>query len=116
MSGTLPSEKASGPGHTLRNAFHKLGKKLEDTHLSDIKEQATHIKHKIGKLENIVNPNHRHDEEHEKRTDAKRSGIAESHRFGSFAPERKGNKIKWYIDGRDYFHVSAIASVKDERD
>jgi hypothetical protein len=52
------------------------------------------------------NPNHRHDEGHEKKTDEKRTRIAESHRFKSFAPERDGNKIKWYVDGRDYFWVS----------
>jgi phospholipase D1/2 len=51
------------------------------------------------------NPNHRHDEEHEKLTDEKRTRIAEGHRFQSFAPERPGNNIKWYVDGRDYFWV-----------
>ena len=63
----------------------------------------------MGKFKNIVNSNHRHDEEHEKATDEKRSKIAESHRFGSFAPERPGNKIKWYVDGRDYFHAVSVA-------
>lgn len=52
------------------------------------------------------NPNHRHNEAHEKATDAKREKIAESHRYHSFAPEREGNNIKWYVDGRDYFWVS----------
>jgi hypothetical protein len=51
------------------------------------------------------NPNHRHDEAHEKATDAKRKKIAESHRYRSFAPGRDGNNIKWYVDGRDYFWV-----------
>lgn len=78
---------------------------LADTHLHDIKEQAIHLKHKVGKLENLVNPNHRHDEAHEKATDKKRAAIAESHRYESFAPERDGNNIKWYVDGRDYFWV-----------
>jgi phospholipase D1/2 len=52
------------------------------------------------------NPNHRHDEEYKKEIDEKRTRIAESHRFKSFAPERDGNKIKWYVDGRDYYWVS----------
>ena len=54
-----------------------------------------------------MNPNHRHDEEHEQATDEKRTKIGEGHRFGSFAPERPGNNIKWYVDGRDYFYVGA---------
>jgi phospholipase D1/2 len=56
-----------------------------------------------------VNSNHRHDEEHEQKTDAKRTRIGESHRFQSFAPERNGNKIKWYVDGRDYFWAVSVA-------
>ena len=80
-----------------------------DTNLYDAKVEALHFKNKMGKLNNIFHPNHRHDEEHEKATDDKRTRVAESHRFGSFAPERPGNKIKWYVDGRDYFHAVSIA-------
>lgn len=98
----------------FRAKMHALGSKLDDTHLHDLKAKATHLKHKIGKFENIINPNHRHDEEHEKRTDAKRTAIADSHRFNSFAPERDGNKIKWYIDGRDYFHVCTRWEVRGQ--
>jgi phospholipase D1/2 len=60
----------------------------------------------------LVNPNHRHDEEHEKETDAKREDIGQSHRFHSFAPERPGNNIKWYVDGRDYCWVSLEPSIE----
>jgi hypothetical protein len=56
-------------------------------------------------LTDQFNPNHRHDEEHEKATDEKRTKISESHRFQSFAPERPANNVKWYVDGRDYFWV-----------
>ena len=70
---------------------------------------AIHLKHRLGKFQNLVNTNHRHDEEHEQATDAKRTKIAEEHRFQSFAPERDGNQIKWYIDGRDYFHAVSVA-------
>ena len=59
-----------------------------------------------------MNPNHRHDEEHEKETDDKRTRIAESHRFQSFAPERPGNNIKWYVDGRDYCWVSTVYMIR----
>lgn len=59
-----------------------------------------------------INPNHRHDEEHEIVTDKKRTEIAESHRFQSFAPERPGNNIKWYVDGRDYYWVGALTTSR----
>jgi phospholipase D1/2 len=88
--------------------FKGLRDKLKDTHLYDVKVKAVHLKHKVGKLENLVNPNHRHDEEHEKETDEKRNRIREGHRFESFAPEREGNKIKWYVDGQDYFHAVSV--------
>lgn len=89
-------------------------------------------RHKIGKFANLVcplpsihlpskppltcppkfNPQHRHDEEHEKACDAKRTNISESHRFGSFFPERDGNMVKWYVDGRDYFWAVSEALEK----
>lgn len=63
----------------------------------------------MGKFQNVLNPNHRHDEAHEKATDEKRTRVAQSHRFESFAPEREGNKIKWYVDGRNYFWAVSVA-------
>ncbi|KAI5283642.1 hypothetical protein KEM54_001964 [Ascosphaera aggregata] len=71
--------------------------------MRELSEEAHHIRAKVGKFGNIINPNHRHDEPHEIATDNKRTAIAKSHRFDSFAPVRYGNKLKWYIDGRDYF-------------
>lgn len=82
------------------------------THLHDFKAKTLHLKHKIGKFENLVNPNHRHDEPHEKATDRKRSAIAESHRFKSFAPVREGNKVKWYVDALDYLWAVSVALEK----
>lgn len=90
----------------LKNPFHGLGDKLKNTSLHDVKVGLIHKKHEVGKFANLFNANHRHDEEHEKITDEKRSRIAESHRFESFAPERDNNEIKWYVDGRDYYWVS----------
>ncbi|KAL9610790.1 MAG: hypothetical protein Q9167_004522 [Letrouitia subvulpina] len=101
-------EKGSGDSRM----FAGLRDKLKNTNLYDAKVGAIHLKNKVGKFGNIINPNHRHDEEHEKLTDEKRSRIAESHRFGSFAPERDGNKIKWYVDGRDYFWAVSVALEK----
>jgi phospholipase D1/2 len=49
------------------------------------------------------NPNHRHDEDHEKERDAVIEKIRDGHRFRSFAPERANNLVKWHIDGHDYF-------------
>lgn len=91
-----------------------LGDKLKSSNLHDVHVKATHMKHSMGKFANIINPNHRHDEEHEKATDNKRTAIAESHRFGSFAPEREGNNVKWYVDARDYFWVSIDKRVEED--
>lgn len=93
----------------VKHPFSGLRQKLKDTHLYDIKVEATHLKHKVGKVQNLFNANHRHDEEHEKETDEQRTRIASEHRFESFAPERDGNDIKWYVDGRDYFHAVSVA-------
>lgn len=82
---------------------------LTDTHLYDAKVKAIHMRNTIGKFGNLVNRNHRHDEEHEQATDRKRTSIAEGHRFKSFAPERPGNNVKWYVDGRDYFWAVSVA-------
>ncbi|ERF68391.1 hypothetical protein EPUS_03709 [Endocarpon pusillum Z07020] len=86
-----------------------LREKMKDTHLYDVKVKAIHMRNTLGKFGNLVNPNHRHDEEHEQITDRKRTAIGESHRFESFAPERTGNNIKWYVDGRDYFWAVSVA-------
>ncbi|KPI40705.1 Phospholipase D1 [Cyphellophora attinorum] len=86
-----------------------LREKLKDTKLYDVKVGAIHTKNKLGKVGNLFNRNHRHDEAHEKATDEKRTKICESHRFKSFFPERPNNKIKWYVDGRDYFWAVSVA-------
>jgi phospholipase D1/2 len=83
-----------------------------DHNLHDVKASAAHLKHKVGKFYNIVNPNHRHDEEHEQVTDKKRSEIAESHRFHSFAPIHENNRVKWYVDGMDYLWAVSEALEK----
>lgn len=49
------------------------------------------------------NPNHRHDEEHERERDAKIEAIRDQHPFRSFAPPRDGNLVKFHVDGHDYF-------------
>lgn len=85
---------------------------FEETHLHDVKAEATHLKHKVGKFFNIINPNHRHDEEHEQATDRKRSAIADSHRFKSFAPIHDGNRVKWYVDAMDYMWAVSEALEK----
>lgn len=58
------------------------------------------------------NPQHRHDEAHEQATDQKRAERGQSHRFTSYFPERDGNLIKWYVDGRDYFWAVSEALEK----
>ncbi|KAI9893599.1 MAG: hypothetical protein M1814_006395 [Vezdaea aestivalis] len=93
----------------IKHPFPELREKLKDTHLYDVKVKAVHTKHGLGKMGNLFNRNHRHDEEHEKATDDKRTRISESHRFQSFAPEHDSNNVKWYVDGRDYFWAVSIA-------
>ncbi|KAJ5126406.1 hypothetical protein N7526_008583 [Penicillium atrosanguineum] len=102
--------------HKFKEKFEDKVENLEESFrdhgLHDTKAKATHLKHKVGKFFNIINPNHRHDEEHEQITDAKRSKIAESHRFGSFAPIREGNNLKWYVDALDYLWAVSEALEK----
>ncbi|KAI0889509.1 phospholipase D/nuclease [Annulohypoxylon maeteangense] len=93
----------------LKHPFHDLKEKLKDTHLYDAKVSLIHKKHKLGKLGNLFNPEHRHDEEHEKACDEKRNRISKNHRFNSYFPEHDGNLIKWYVDGRDYFWAVSVA-------
>ncbi|AEO67151.1 uncharacterized protein THITE_2115977 [Thermothielavioides terrestris NRRL 8126] len=97
-------------GQRLKLPFHELKEKLQNSHyLHDVKVHLIHQKHKIGKFANLCNPRHRHDEAHEKACDEKRSRIADSHRFQSYFPERDGNMVKWYVDGRDYFWAVSVA-------
>ncbi|KAI1002507.1 hypothetical protein K3495_g5696 [Podosphaera aphanis] len=93
----------------LKRRFRKLEEKFLDCTPYKFKVGLIHKKHQIGKFANLINPNHRHDEEHEKKTDEKRVRIAEAHRFNSFAPERPYNNVKWYVDGRDYFYAVSVA-------
>ncbi|KAF2732179.1 phospholipase D/nuclease [Polyplosphaeria fusca] len=107
----MADAQADGAGEQEKKdkPLGNLREKLKDTHLYDAKIKATHLKNKLGKFKNLFNTNHRHDEEHEQKTDEKRSKICENHRFNSFAPERDGNLIKWYVDGRDYFWAVSVA-------
>ncbi|KAL7629772.1 hypothetical protein AAE478_001295 [Parahypoxylon ruwenzoriense] len=93
----------------LKHPFRELKEKLKDTNLHEAKVNLIHQKHKIGKFANLFNPEHRHDEEHEKACDEKRNRIADQHRFKSYFPERDGNLIKWYVDGRNYFWAVSVA-------
>ncbi|KAK4227459.1 putative phospholipase D1 [Podospora fimiseda] len=99
-----------GLGEKLTLPFRTLKEKIQhSTPLHDAKVGLIHKKHKIGKFANLFNPHHRHDEEHEKACDEKRTNINNSHRFNSYFPEREGNLVKWYVDGRDYFWAVSVA-------
>jgi phospholipase D1/2 len=98
--------------HKASEKIEEIQSKLASTKLEKPMIKVVHAKHKAGKFTNIFNTNHRHDEDHEKATDDKRSRIAENHRFNSFAPERDGNLVKWYVDGRDYFWVSLFCELR----
>ncbi|PYH87668.1 phospholipase PldA [Aspergillus ellipticus CBS 707.79] len=90
----------------FKGKLEQLEEQFKETH---IEAKAYHLKHKVGKFFNIVNPNHRHDEEHEQATDRKRTAVAEANRFQSFAPIREGNRVKWYVDALDYMWAVSIA-------
>ncbi|VBB76741.1 Putative Phospholipase D1 [Podospora comata] len=112
-TGKVSGEHRHSLGDKIKLPFHDLKAKLSHSHhLHDTKVHMVHTKHKIGKFANLFNPEHRHDEEHEKACDEKRARIAESHRFDSYFPEREGNMVKWYVDGRDYFWAVSVALEK----
>ncbi|KAF2842579.1 phospholipase D [Patellaria atrata CBS 101060] len=94
--------------HPLPHTRQKI-KTHEENPVHKLVVHTYHLKNKLGKLKNLVNPNHRHDEEHEQACDEKRTKICESHRFESYFPEREGNLVKWYVDGRDYFWAVSVA-------
>ncbi|GAA93975.1 uncharacterized protein L969DRAFT_322779 [Mixia osmundae IAM 14324] len=58
------------------------------------------------------NPDHRHDEAHEKEADRKQAEICASHRFNSFAAQRQNNNVKWFVDGKNYFW--ALSEILEE--
>ncbi|PWN96045.1 phospholipase D/nuclease [Tilletiopsis washingtonensis] len=72
-------------------------------HLKDPSKIGQSMERLAVSVSNTVNPNHRHDEEHEKAADAQRQAICDSHRFQSFARVRQNNAAKWYSSGHDYF-------------
>jgi phospholipase D1/2 len=84
-------------------------------HLFALKVKLVHAKNSWGKLENIFNRNHRHDEPWEQATDRKREEAAKTHRYRSFAPVTEGNEVKWYVDGRNYFWAvsEALENAKE---
>ncbi|KAJ5263900.1 hypothetical protein N7478_011505 [Penicillium angulare] len=96
----------------LGHGIDHLEESFKDHNLEDVKASAVHLKHKVGKFYNVVNPNHRHDEEHEQATDRKRTNVAETHRFQSFAPIHENNRVKWYVDGLDYLWAVSEALEK----
>ncbi|KAL7915687.1 phospholipase D/nuclease [Trichoderma velutinum] len=96
-------------GHGFHGFMDSLKGKLHDSKLKDAKVAVSNKKHQIGKFGNLFNRDHRHDEEHEIRCDNKRTKLCASHRFQSYFPEREGNLVKWYVDGRDYFWAVSVA-------
>ncbi|KAA8910585.1 hypothetical protein FN846DRAFT_524598 [Sphaerosporella brunnea] len=91
-------DQSNKRGHFSGNDGHS-----DRPHLFELKVKLVHTKNAWGKLQNIFNRNHRHDEPHEMATDAKRSAVAAQHRYNSFAPVTQGNEVKWYVDGLNYF-------------
>ncbi|UKZ73562.1 hypothetical protein TrVFT333_001209 [Trichoderma virens FT-333] len=107
MAAPKPAQHTGG--HGFHGFMDSLRGKLHETKLHDAKVAVSNKKHQIGKFGNLFNRDHRHDEEHEIRCDKKRTQICASHRFQSYFPEREGNLVKWYVDGRDYFWAVSVA-------
>ncbi|SCZ90767.1 BZ3500_MvSof-1268-A1-R1_Chr1-3g02230 [Microbotryum saponariae] len=106
-------DKMSG----FSSRFKDLKSSIDTSKFKDIAssvEKLTSSMEKMpGRLERLgesvrfaYNPNHRHDEEHEREEDRIRAEICAAHRFGSFAAVSNDNLVKWYIDGHDFceFH------------
>ncbi|KAH6607803.1 phospholipase [Trichoderma cornu-damae] len=107
MAAPKPAQR--GGHHGFHGFMDSLRGKLHDTKLYDAKVAVSNKKHQFGKFGNLFNKDHRHDEKHEVRCDRKRTKICQSHRFRSYFPEREGNLVKWYVDGRDYFWAVSVA-------
>lgn len=109
-----PSELPIGPAsqqqrESLGGHFSGQAGHSNRPRLFALKVWLVHTKNSWGKLKNIFNRNHRHDEAHEQEIDGRREAVARSHRYCSFAPVTAGNTVKWYVDGRDYFWAVSAA-------
>lgn len=63
---------------------------------------------KLGEgIKKLLNPNSRHDDPEEKIRDEKMEQVRARHRFQSFAKDRDGNHVKWYVDAHDYFYAAS---------
>ncbi|KAI9608245.1 hypothetical protein KEM48_003379 [Puccinia striiformis f. sp. tritici PST-130] len=58
-------------------------------------------------IKKLFHPNSRHDDPAEKLHDERLEEIRARHRFQSFAKEREGNQVKWYVDAHDYFYAAS---------
>ncbi|KAI8381067.1 uncharacterized protein BYT42DRAFT_604106 [Radiomyces spectabilis] len=66
----------------------------------------------------IKGPTNRHIEDwvHSLRKIEKESPWVANHRFGSYAPIRENAKVKWFVDGEDYFAAVAEAILSAKSD
>ncbi|CDZ98423.1 Phospholipase D1 [Phaffia rhodozyma] len=83
---------------SLSDKLKSKAKILDSDHIRGFKQQ----------LRTTWNPNHRHDEEHEKEIDRQLQAIRDSHRFNSFAPETSGSIVRSHVDGHDFFWAVSI--------
>lgn len=59
-----------------------------------------------GKQEDGGKPRHAHTHQSGECSDG---DFHHMHRFQSFAPQREGNDVKWYVDGCGYFNAVSVA-------
>lgn len=65
---------------------------------------------KIG--EAVTGSDDKHEEEASPENEVTPSNNA--HRYGSFAPQRGNNEVKWHVDGCNYFHAVSLALERAE--
>ncbi|KAF2225685.1 hypothetical protein BDZ85DRAFT_69890 [Elsinoe ampelina] len=74
-------------------------------------DKMNYAMHDVGRSINAKLSNqddaHTHTHGVEQCSDGSHSSSA--HRFQSFAPQRAGNQVKWYVDGCSYFYAVSIA-------
>ncbi|PLW11253.1 hypothetical protein PCANC_20318 [Puccinia coronata f. sp. avenae] len=93
-----------------RLTLEKLSNKM-DKFLDRFQHPSAEVSDKLERLgegiKKLFHPNSRHDDPEEKRHDEKLEEIRARHRFQSFAKEREGNHVKWYVDAHDYFYAAS---------
>ncbi|SAL97159.1 hypothetical protein [Absidia glauca] len=109
IGSTAPSEVLLFDRHVKIDRGHGSFSPYHQTHIT--------ISNSTRRIE-IKGPTNRHVEEWMECLDTikSKSPWIRNHRFGSFAPIRPNAKVKWFVDGHEYFEAvaDALLSAKSE--